>query len=266
MAWRQPPPRPCRDSGIREAQPTLSWARKSVPPPHPLYVLGEKLPLRPRRRRVLACCRGGAAVGCPRGCTPCVSIEHHDALIVRDVMPDDAVLDALRAQEDTACRSLTSAGFVKPGRFRRFTASLVLWAINLLARHIYNHGQLMGVKTIHFARWIAIDEKRRVIFASNYDGSLENYMDDFIDKIAWGLNATFSNGVNFPNTNWLVLDGAHAEQPFKRFNFNNQLVAPFWYSAYQGLTTLDIDNNAEIRAGLYGPMDTPAALAWLRRL
>ena len=36
------------------------------------------------------------------------------------------------------------------------------------------------------------------IFTSNYDGSLENYMDDFIDKIAWGLNASFSHGVDYP--------------------------------------------------------------------
>ena len=34
----------------------------------------------------------------------------------------------------------------------------------------------------------------RVAFLSTYDGSLESYMDDFIDKVAWGLNAIFSNG------------------------------------------------------------------------
>jgi hypothetical protein len=36
----------------------------------------------------------------------------------------------------------------------------------------------------HFARWVFIDQKRRAFFASNHDGSLENYMDDFVDKIA----------------------------------------------------------------------------------
>jgi hypothetical protein len=34
-----------------------------------------------------------------------------------------------------------------------------------------------------------------MLFASNYDGSLESYMDDFINKVAWGLNLVFSNGV-----------------------------------------------------------------------
>ena len=56
------------------------------------------------------------------------------------------------------------------------------------------------MKTIHFARWVFIDGKRRMFFASNYDGSLESYMDDFIDKVAWGLNLVFSNGVGYPRT------------------------------------------------------------------
>ena len=160
----------------------------------------------------------------------------------------------------------TSAGLLKPGPFRRFTANLVLWGTNFLTRHVFNHASLIGVKTIHFAEWIFIDQKRRVVFTSNYDGSLENYMDDFVDKIAWGLNASFSNGLDYPKTNWLILNGAHDEQVFKRFNLMHQLVAPFWYAAYQGLTALNIDNNAEIRAGLYGAMDDAAARAWLRRL
>ena len=68
-----------------------------------------------------------------------------------------------------------------------------------MTRHVFNRGNLAGVKTIHFARWVFLDGKRRVFFASNYDGSLESYMDDFIDKIAWGLNIVFSNGFGYPN-------------------------------------------------------------------
>ena len=90
-------------------------------------------------------------------------------------------------------------------------------------------------------------------------------MDDFIDKIAWGLNITFSNGVDYPKTNWLVLDGARNEQVFKRFNLMHQLTSPFWYAGYQGLTALNIENNERIRAGLYGPLDDAATRAWLRR-
>jgi hypothetical protein len=183
------------------------------------------------------------------------------------VIPDDALIQKLAAQEDHGVQNpFTSAGFLKAGPFRKITGSVVLWGTNFLARHLFNRGNLIGVKTIHFARWVFLDERRRLFFASNYDGSLENYMDDFIDKIAWGLNIVFSNGVDYPETRFLILDGARNEQVFKRFNLTHQLVTPFWYAAYQGLTALNIANNAQIRAGLYGAMDDAATRAWLSRL
>ncbi len=50
--------------------------------------------------------------------------------------------------------------------------------------------------------------RQRVLFLSNYDGSLESYMDDFINKVGFGLNVVFSNGIGYPRTDWLVLEGA----------------------------------------------------------
>jgi hypothetical protein len=192
--------------------------------------------------------------------------RHEKSDPVRVLTPDDAHVEALASQEDHAVQNpFTSGGPLKPGWFRRFTSVVVLWGTNLLTRHVFNHANLLGVKTIHFGRWVFIDNKRRVLFATSYDGSLENYMDDFIDKIAWGLNIQFSNGVDYPQTNWLIKDGARNEQVFKRFNLSRQVVTPFWYAAYQGLTALNVDNNAEIRAGLYGSMDDAATRVWLRR-
>ena len=43
------------------------------------------------------------------------------------------------------------------------------------------------MSTIQFARWVFLDGGKRVIFTSNYDGSLDSYMDDFINKV--GLKA-----------------------------------------------------------------------------
>ena len=76
--------------------------------------------------------------------------------------------------------------------------ALILFGLDYATRHVFNRGNLAGVKTIHFARWVFLDGRRRMFFASNYDGSLESYMDDFIDKVAWGLNLVFSNGVGYP--------------------------------------------------------------------
>jgi len=137
--------------------------------------------------------------------------------------------------------------------------------VNFGARHRFNNGNLAGVKTIHAARWIFIDDKHRVVFCSNYDGSLENYMDDFIDKVAWGLNAVFSNGVGYPRTRWLIKGGAKDELAFKSYIRAHQVASPVWYSAYPDLTAVNIANNARIRAGLSGEMDEASALEWLRR-
>lgn len=181
--------------------------------------------------------------------------------------PDDAHIRELAALEDSVVQNQFSAvGYIKPGWFRRLTVLGVLWLINYSTRHIFNKGNLAGVKTIHFARWVAINEMRRVIFASNYDGSLESYMDDFIDKVAWGLNAVFSNGVGYPKTNWLVLDGAKDEQAFKDYLRIHQISTQVWYSAYDYLTAVNIAHNAKIRAGLYGKMSKPEVEEWLRLL
>ena len=74
----------------------------------------------------------------------------------------------------------------------------VLLGLDYANRHVFNRDNLAGVRTIHFARWVPVDDGRRLIFASSYDGTLESYMDDFIDRLSWGLNAVFSNGMGYP--------------------------------------------------------------------
>jgi hypothetical protein len=118
------------------------------------------------------------------------------------------------------------------------------------ARHIFNHGYLTRVKSIHFARWVFLDNKRLLFFASNYDGSLESYMDDFINKVAWGLNLVFSNGVGYPRSRWLILDGAKDEQKFKNFIRRHELPTEVWYNSHPGLTAFDLERNTNIRAGI----------------
>ena len=189
---------------------------------------------------------------------------HEKSDVPSTVVPDPVTLDQLADLEDHVVQNPFSAvGVVKPGGFRRMTLTLVLFGLNITTRFIFNRGSLSGVKTLHFARWVFINDKRRLIFASSYDGSLESYMDDFINLVSWGLNAGFSNGVGYPRTNWLVLQGATAEQPFKNFLHTHQIPTQVWYSAYPGLSVVNITQNARIRAGLWGDMDDREAQNWL---
>jgi hypothetical protein len=159
-----------------------------------------------------------------------------------------------------------AVGQVKPGKFRLLTLSAVVFGLNYAARHVFNRGNLSGVKTIHFARWVFLDGKRRMFFASNYDGSMESYMNDFIDKVAWGLNLVFSNGVGYPKSRWLVFGGARDELAFKDFLRVNQVPTRVWYSAYGDLTALNIAQNERIRAGLHGDLSGDAERAWVQSL
>jgi hypothetical protein len=165
--------------------------------------------------------------------------------------PDAGHEASLAELEDVYVTNQFSAmGSIKPGIFRRWTLIFLLWLVNYAARHIFVRGHLARVPTIHFARWVFLNDKKRMLFASNYDGSLDSYMDDFINKVGWGLNLAFSNGIGYPTTNWLVLDGSKDEQKFKYFLRRHQMPTQVWYDAQMGLAAFDLKRNMLIRQGI----------------
>jgi len=187
-----------------------------------------------------------------------------------DIVPpiDPAHAARLAEIEDREVTNQFNAmGSVKPGRFRHWLLVLVLWLIDWGARHLYFHGRLARVDTIHAARWVFLDGGRRVLFASNYDGSLESYMDDFINKVAFGLNLAFGNGVGYPRTRWLVLDGAKDEQNFKKVLRRHQLPSDVWYNGHAGLTAQQLERNYGLRRGIESTSLSNAELVdWCRLL
>ena len=66
------------------------------------------------------------------------------------------------------------------------------------------------------------------------------------------MNLVFSNGVGYPRTSWLVRGGARDELAFKDYLRVHQVPTRVWYSAYDRLTALNIQQNERIRAGLRG--------------
>ena len=181
--------------------------------------------------------------------------------------PSAEHLRATEQHEDFGAQNpFTAVGLVKAGGVRRLTMRSVLFGLDLACRYIYRNDNLAGVRTIHFARWTPIDEGRRLVFVSNYDNSLDSYMDDFIDRLAWGLNAVFSNGAGWPRTRWLVLGGARDESAFKDYLRTHQVPTPVWYSAYDTLTARNVDANMVRREQLPRRLDEHAAADWLSGL
>ena len=167
------------------------------------------------------------------------------------IRPKPEYIEELAAREDfDVTNQFNVFGDVKPGFFRLVTFKFILMLTNYVARHVYNRGFLARIRTIHFARWVFMDKNRRAFFASNYDGSHESYMDDFINKAGFGLNLTFSSAVGYPTTKWIIKEGAQREQPFKYTQRRHQLPTEVWYKAYPGLTTTELARNSRIRKGV----------------
>jgi hypothetical protein len=187
-----------------------------------------------------------------------------DAKIDEDLVKHIRTLT--RSEDHVVQNQLTHLVDIKPGRLRLATLRVFLAIINWVARFFQRDGQLGGIPTIHFARWIIIDNGRRLIFLSNFDGSWEEYLGDFVDRAAWGLTGIWSNTVLYPKTRWLVLDGARDEQRFKTWTREHQIPAQVWYSRQKRITSRNIVNNKAIRNGLYARLDPQQAREWLRRL
>ena len=185
-----------------------------------------------------------------------------------DIRPDRAHIRTLSIIEDhDVTNQFNVFGDIKPGLFRRLLLKSIMRIIDYTARHIYRRGFLARVRSIHFARWVFLNNNRSMFFASLYDGSLESYMDDFINKVAFGLNLTFSHGVGYPRTRWMLNGGAELEQPFKNTLRRHQLPSAVWYRAHRGLTAVDMARNARIRIGVdQYPKDDQAIRQWLSEI
>ncbi|HYO70169.1 MAG TPA: hypothetical protein VEU33_29240 [Archangium sp.] len=180
---------------------------------------------------------------------------------------EDVVDPRMAGQEDYKVQNqLTHLVEVRPGWFRQLTLRTVLGGINFLARHYYNRGNLGGIPSIHFARWVIIDGGRRLLFFSNYDGSWERYLGDFIDRAAVGLTGVWSNTRGYPKTRLLFGKGATHEEEFKQWTRDHQLYTQVWYSAHPGESVPNILQNVSVCAQLKAQLKSQEAEQWLLKL
>lgn len=139
-------------------------------------------------------------------------------------------------REDVVTQNqLTVITVVDPAQLHR--VKVVLAAINAYAKRLAPPGSLIGISTIHFVRWVLIDEGRRLMLLSDYDGSWENYIDEFAEMILSGLDAIWESSFGYP------ADGARDLPAFKRFLRAHQAPSEVFFSAYPNETVLNIAND-----------------------
>jgi len=139
-------------------------------------------------------------------------------------------------REDVVTQNqLTLITVVREGEADRVRA--VMAAIDSYARRLAAPGSLIGISTIHFVRWLVIDDGRRLMMISDYDGSWESYIDEFAELILSGLDAIWETSYGYPP------DGARDLPAFKWFLRSHQVPSEVFYSAYPEETVLNIVND-----------------------
>ena len=159
-------------------------------------------------------------------------------------------------EDAIAQNQLTLVTVVEPQHVRRVGA--VMAAIDSFATRLAPPGSLIGISTIHFVRWLLIDDGRRLVMLSDYDGSWESYIDEFAEMILSGLDAIWSTSLGFPP------DGARDLPAFKRFLRSHQVPAEIFFSAYPDETVLNIVNDRKLAHALADAEGSPATAALQR--
>jgi hypothetical protein len=166
-----------------------------------------------------------APVDTAAGCAPATP---------EDEVTREADRDQAPAEDAVAQNQLTLLTVVRPDQLPRLRAVLDL--IELYARRLTEQGSLVGISTIHTVRWALIDGGERLLFASNYDGTWEAYIDEFAELILSGLDALWEGSYGFPEL------GAKDLAALKHFLRCHQVPANVFYSAYPAATVPNISD------------------------
>ena len=149
---------------------------------------------------------------------------------------------------------LTLLTNVRPEQVQRLQAVLAI--IDLFGRRLAVPGSLVGISTIHTVRWALLEKGRHLLMASNYDGTWENYIDEFAELILSGLDAIWDSSYTYPEA------GAQDVEALKYFLRCHQVPANVFYSAYPDATLLNLVDALEVERQMVAqpaPAQRPAS-------
>lgn len=146
---------------------------------------------------------------------------------------------------------------------------VALRIVTFAGRVFFTEGFLGSAPGIHFGHWHIIDNGRRFLFCSNYDGNFGGYLDDFINgasagtTLAWRWTELKSRAAaaagqpdiaqrrSFPPTRFLIFRGVKCELRFKSYARDSMLPHLYHFDACN--RTIDQINLATgLRDALFG--------------
>jgi hypothetical protein len=128
---------------------------------------------------------------------------------------------------------------IQPGFFNIniLILKIILWLAAGRAKKA--KGNLLGIPTIHSLRWLIVpagimSNKPYLLFESNYNGSWDSYVDDFVQYACLRMNLIWGKCQDYQS------QGAKDVEWFKQHIRNYLFPAQSYYSAYPDLTVRNI--------------------------
>jgi hypothetical protein len=180
-------------------------------------------------------------------------LERRDPSHEAPAIDENAMREMARHEDQIAQNHMISLVQIKPGVLRAVLLRVGLPALGLYLRANARNGYLQTMRTIHFAHWALVSNGGRLMFHSNFDGSWESYLDDFIEKAHGGLTFAWTSGVGFPPTTNMFQQGATNGRVFKAWGRHSMVESLFWFSAYREYSVNQIERQARIANGLCQP-------------
>jgi hypothetical protein len=116
------------------------------------------------------------------------------------------------------------------------------------------------IPTIHFGAWTMVDDNRRLLFLSHYDGSWENYIGDFVDRANVPVDAFWGGSIGWRDA------GSRDIEFFKEGIRCHQTCASYFFSAYPTATVTGIARARQISELYYNNVDDSTTKELLKLL
>jgi hypothetical protein len=110
--------------------------------------------------------------------------------------------------------------------------------------------ELLKPLTLHYARWVLINNDTQFLYIAIFDTDFEQYTDDAIVIFnSLGLGSLFLNLEGFPE------DGMQNPEAFKQFVREHQCPSLIEYSEYEGVTVKEINRALKVEEGFTTILD-----------
>jgi hypothetical protein len=153
---------------------------------------------------------------------------------------------------------MTTVTQIRPER--RLRLQIALSGTTALGKIGWPPGEFANVGTLHWFAWAVLDGGTQLLFLSTFDGSWQNYLQDFINKLVWALDALYNNTYGYPPA------GMKDTAAFTDYILEHQYPPEVFYSAYPSETVMNVIRDRQIASSLGLQSRGPRLDQWLGRL